>query len=223
MSRKPPLAAIVALAFSVGAGCLYYEEPDDPFAQAVHDAAAAERGIVRRGRGAPWFLVKLWLRDVDANAPPAAGPAPEVDARVRAAGLRVTLALPPKEPHASILVRRGQTGFAALARGVTVAEFSEDGTAVGGDAMDIGFAVTVSGRAGGQTAVELVPTFRDARPGAEERRITRFAFDAELAAGEALVLDAAPDAVDRTVRALFLDGAPAGRRRRLYLQVEAFR
>jgi hypothetical protein len=235
--RTATLAAIAAFALSVlsvGAGCLYYDEPGDPLAQAVRDAAAAERGVVRRGRGAPWFIVKLWLCDVAADAPAATGPVPEADARLasslpeqrartRAAGLRVTLALPPKEPHASMLLRGGQTGFAALARGVAVAEFSEDGTAVGGDAMDVGFVVTVSGRARGRATVELAPAFRDARPGGEEQSIARLAFGAELAAGEALVLDATPGAVDRTVRALFRDGAPAGRRRRLHLQVEAFR
>jgi len=236
VSRKTPLAAIAALV--IGTGCLYYEEPDDPLAQAMRDAAAAERGIVRRGRGAPWFIVKLWLRDVAADAPAATGPVPEADARLvsslpdqraraRAAGLHVTLALPPKEPHASILLRGGQTGFASLARGVTVAQFDEAGSTVGGTKVDVGFAVTVSGGAGGRATVELVPAFRGARAGKdgnrEEQRITRLAFGAGLAAGEALVLDAAPDAADRIVRALFRDGSPAGRRRRLCLQLEAFR
>ncbi|MHC5055803.1 MAG: hypothetical protein ACYTKD_13920 [Planctomycetota bacterium] len=234
MYRTASLAAGVACALLAGAGCLYYEEPDDPFARAMRDAAAAERGVVRRGRRAPWFLVRIWVGDVAADAPVPEGPVPDADARLpsslpaqreraREAGLRVALSLPPEEPHASILLREGQVGFAAIARGVPVAGFEEAGSTVGGAKVDIGFAVIVSGDVGRWTAVELVPAFRDARPGGDEQRVARLAFGAGVVEGEALVVDAAPGAADRVVRALFHDGGAPGRRRRLYVQVAPFR
>jgi hypothetical protein len=230
--RTASLAAIVWCAALAGAGCLYYEEPDDPLARAMRDAAAAERGIVRRGRGAPWFLVRIWVGDIAADAPVADGPVPDADARLtsslpaqrertRAAGLRVALALPPEEPHASILLREGQVGFAALARGVSVAEFEEAGSTVGGAKVDVGFAVTVSGDVGRWAAVEIVPALRDGRPGGAEHRVVRLAFGAAIAEGEALVADSG--AGDRVLRALFHDGGAPGRRRRLHLQVAPFR
>ena len=137
MSRKTPRQILFAVAMAfVAGGCLYHEEPDDPFAEAVRDAAAAERRIVRRGRRAPWFLVRLWLRDVPADAPAHDGPTPDIDARLfsslpeqraRAieAGLRMSLGLPPggplEKPHETIMIREGEVGFASLARGIEVA------------------------------------------------------------------------------------------------------
>jgi len=238
VSRTTPLALGVACALVMGSGCLYYEEPDDPFAEAIRDAAAAERRIVRRGRRAPWFLLRISIRDVASAAPAHDGPIPDTDARLasslpleraraRAAGLRVSVALPPEGhlegPHESILIRDGEVGFAALARGIEVARSTDEGAAVGGRGIDVGFAVTVSGDAGRRVAVELVPALRQARPGGREERVARLAFGAGLAPGEALVVDAAPDASDTDVRAIFYEGAPEGRRLRMHLQVEAFR
>jgi len=230
MSR--PLFFAVAMAFVAGS-CLYYEEPGDPFAQAVRDAAA-ERRIVRRGRGAPWFLVKLWLREIPAEGPAHDGPIPDIDARLasslpsqrarsRGAGLRVSLGPPPGGPHESIMIREGEVGFAALARGIEVARPGDEGAAVGGHGIDVGFAVKVSGDVGRRMAVELVPALRQARPGGHEERVARLAFGAGLDPGEALVVDAVPDAGDTDVRALFFEGVPEGRRLRMHLQVEAFR
>jgi len=229
-----PLALGVACALVMGSGCLYYEEPDDSFAEAIRDAAAAERRIVRRGRRVPWFLVKVWLGDVAADAPVLGGPIPDIDARLasslpsqraraRAGGLRVSLGLPPEGPHESLLIREGEVGFAALARGIEVASPREGARPIGGKGIDVGFAVTVSGDVGKRIAVELAPALRQGRPGGHEERVARLAFGSGLAPAEALVIDAAPDAADTDVRALFFEGAPAGRRRRMYLQVEAFR
>ena len=182
--------------------------------------------------------MKIWLRDVAADAPAPGGPAPDADARLLSslteqraraldAGLRVSLGPPPggppEGPHESIMVREGEVGFAALARGIEVARPGNEPTTVGGSGIDVGFAVTVSGDVGGRIAVELVPALRQGRPGGREERVARLAFGAGLAPGEALVIDAAPDAADMDVRALFFEGAPEGRRLRMHLQVEAFR
>lgn len=238
MHRTAVFATFATFASLWLAGCLYYEEPDGVMARAIRDAAAAERGVVRRGRGAPWFLVKIWVRDVASDAPAPDGPVPDADARLvsslpaqrertRAAGLRVALSLPPEGPHTSILLREGQIGFVALARGVKGADFHEVGSTTGESKVDVGFAVTVAGDVGRLTAVELVPALRDARPCGVERTIPRLAFGAALAEGEALVIDAAPDAVGRTVRALFFhegsDEEGPAVRRRLHLQVKPFR
>ena len=239
MSRETPRQILfaVAMVFMAG-GCLYYEEPDDPFAEAIRDAAAAERRIVRRGRRAPWFLVKASIRDVAADAPAHDGLTPDIDARLasslptqraraQAAGLRVSLGPPPEEAleesHETIMVREGEAGFAALARGIEVARPDDESAAVGGRGIDVGFAVTVSGDVGGRLAVELVPALRQGRPGGHEERVARLAFGSALAPGEALVIDAAPDASHTDVRALFFEGARGGRRLRMHLQVEALR
>lgn len=237
MPRKAPAGAtLAALAPLVLAGCIYYDEPDDALARAVRDAGAAQGGIVRAGPRAGWYLVRVWVEELGADAPSPEGPAPGADARLlsslparharaRAAGLRMVLCLPSEEPHAAILLRQGRTGFAALARGARVREFEEAGATVGGAEVDRGFVVTVEGDAG-RTAVEVVPAFRDPRPGGAETRIERLAVGGALAAGEAFAVDAAPDARDPAVRALFFDPAddrnPA-RRRRLLLQVEPVR
>lgn len=240
MSRNVPGgAALVALASFVDttlAGCIYYDEPEDALARAVRDAGDAQGGIVRAGPGAPWYLLRIWVEELGADAPSPEGPVPGADARLlsslparraraRAAGMHVVLSLPPERPHASILLRRGRTGFAALARGARVSEFEEAGATVGGAEVDRGFAVTVEGDSG-RMAVEVVPAFRDPRPGGAETRIGRLAVGGALAEGEALALDAAPGARDAAVRALFFDPAddqsPA-RRRRLLLQVEPVR
>ncbi len=236
MSRRTPLAALASLAAVVTAGCFYYEEPDDAIALAMRDARAAESGGVHRGRGAPWFLTRIWVRELAADAASVKGPVPGAEARlpsclpaqrarVRAAGVRVALSLPPEGPHASILLREGETGFAAVARGSRVSEFEDAGATVGGAEVDRGFAVTIVDGKGGLTLLEIAPVFRGPRPGGRETRIARLAIGAALAEGEALVVDAAPGAQDVAVRALFFDEEEGGpvRRFRLYLQVEPFR
>ena len=225
-------AAIVVCA--LGPGCLYYEDPDDPTERARRDAQAAERGLLRRGRRRTWFLVKTWVREVPVDAPLAEGASPAIRQSVRqranAAGLHLVLRDPPKERHSSILLQEKQPGFVALARGEPVRRFDLDGKsyAPGDVAVDRGFEIEAgypSSSPPGWT-LRFAPVFRSLAQGGGDLRAPGLSFHLVLGATETLVVDASPDAADPVVRALFLD-VPEERkrptRRRLYIQVEAFR
>lgn len=235
MSREPALAALVALAVFFTAGCFPPEDPYDPIEQAKRDTEAAERGIVRRGRNALWFLVKTWVREVPAGAPLLEGASPaiheSVRQRVNAAGLHLVLRDPPEGEHSSILLQEKQSGFVALARGESVRTFTLEAKSYGGGEAraDRGLELVPTGRVSGfhpGRYFVFTPVFRRLAREGGELRIGGLRFDVRLATGETLVVDAFPDAADPVVRSLFFDVPEEDKqptRRRLCIQVEAVR
>lgn len=237
MSSRPSLAAFGALAALSAAGCFPPEDPNDPLVRAKRDAAAAERGIIRRRRDRTWFLVKTWVREVPADAALLEGASPatreSARQRVNAAGLHLVMRDPPEGEHSSILLQENQSGFVALARGKPVRAFTLGAESYGGgDARaDRGLEVVPSSYASGfdpGREFDFTPVFRGLAREGGELRVVGLRFDVRLATGEALVVDAFPDAddPDPVVRALFFDVPEEGKRptrRRLYVQVEAFR
>jgi hypothetical protein len=136
----------------------------------------------------------------------------------------------PSPEHASILIREGEWGFLALARGEAVRSFELDGAAYGGESVeaDRGLEVLVGPSAsepGAARTVLLRPVFRGLGEKGEGVRAPGLSFEVGLSEGETLLIDASPDCAEPVVRALFFDLRPGGApvRRRMWLQMEVFR
>ncbi len=236
MSSRPSLAALGALAALSAAGCFPPEDPNDPLVRAKRDAAAAERGIIRRRRDRTWFLVKIWVESVSADAAPVEGRAPKGDCRVFRSvppfdppkGMVVALASPPETRHSSILLREGEAGFVAAARAEPLGGLTLSGKTYGGEGerADRGFDAVPRLLGGGRVELLLKPVFRRLAGGGADLAVPGLSFGVALGPEETLALDAAGEPMDPVVRALFLDAPEEGKRptrRRLYVQVEAFR
>jgi hypothetical protein len=230
------------------AGCLYVEDDlHDPLVRARLDAEEAAKGITTPRRSRLWFIVKAWVREVPRDAEAAESLVVHADAEreasLRAAGLRASFEEPPEAPHSSILLREGERGFVAVARGEALHGFRYGRKSVVGDSpMDRGLAVEVAPSADGSlpascaaqagVRAELAPLFRETVPGGlpasggEELIAETLSFRASLGGPEALRLEAAPGAADPVIRSLFFDRPPPdghGRRRVVWLRVETFR
>ncbi len=279
MSSRPSLAALGALAALSAAGCFPLEDPNDPLVRAKRDAAAAERGIIRRRRDRTWFLVKTWVQSVPGDAAPLEGAVPIGDCRavgsapasadrapegpsigrfgpngepdVPAAspsrpprGVLLALVSPPKAPgalapdgspavtaagrHSSMLLREGEAGFVATARSEPLGKITLSGKTYGGEGerVDRGFDAVPRLLGGGRVELLLKPVFRRLAEGGADLALPELSFGVALGPDETLALDAAGEPMDPVVRALFFEVAEEGERptrRRLYVQVEAFR
>jgi len=231
VSSRPSLAAFGALAALSAAGCFPPEDPNDPIERAKRDAAAAERGIIRRRRDRTWFLVKYWARAAPRDEPRGEQRRrkSEVPAHGRKA-LEWKPVPPPRGPHGSILLGPGQSGFVAVARGEPVPRFDLDGKSYGADGgrVDRGFDITVHKVEAGLVTATMTPVFRGLAEGGGDLRLETLTDQIALGPGaaEALLIEAPPDADDPVTRAFWFDVPEEGKRptrRRLYVQVEAFR
>lgn len=236
MSSRPPLAALVALAALSAASCFPPEDPNDPLVRAKRDAAAAERGIIRRRRDRTWFLIKIWVESVPTDAAPLEGGVPIGDCRVLGSappsrpprGVIVALASPPEARRSSILLREGEAGFVAAARAEPLGELTLSGKTYGGggERVDRGFDAVPRLLKDGRVELLLKPVFRRLAEGGADLAVPELSFGVALSPDETLALDAAGEPMESVVRALFIDVPEEGKqptRRRLYVQVEAFR
>ena len=206
-ARRVRLSFGIALAALALAGC-YYVEESEPFADTVRRIWAEDYSARRRPRNAAWVLVKY-----SAGSAPRAGDAgaeemevtPLVDER---AGLPIRAASVPEPegPHASILIREGESGFLALARGEPVRSFACGGRSLGGDGrpVDRGFEISPRALRDGRVAVVLAPVFVAADPDrGNELKVAELAFGLPVEEGRAVMLSAAPDSQADVVQALF--------------------
>jgi hypothetical protein len=225
MSRRPGTRSfwIVLL---LAPGCYYALEDDAD----RHEASSATHTIVGprgRSRSATWILVRAWSPLEEAPGEPPAGTPLEVESLkqdIHAAGMRVTLQDAPEAPHESILLKKAQSGFVAMARGLPTRAFEVAGRPVGGgaEAMDRGFELAVAPSPSGALRLVMAPLFRSERSTpADEVRVGALSFAVEVPNGRTFRIGGATDATHPAVRALFFD--VSGERRSVWVNVEAFR
>ncbi len=196
---------------------------------------AGDYTATKGGRGRAWVLVKYWT----GTAPRAGGAEVEdlevtplarlPDGETREAGetgetgeageageaealpIRAASVPPPEGAHSSILIREGEAGFLAIARGKPVRGFSLGGKSFGGEqkSVDRGFEISPRVLRDGRIAVTLAPVFTGIGPAAggrsraNEFRVKELAFGLAAEEGRAVMLSPAPAAKDEVVRALF--------------------
>jgi hypothetical protein len=217
-------------------GCFPPEDPNDPLVRAKRDAAAAERGIIRRRRDRTWFLIKTWAESIPGDAAPLGGGVPISERRALGSarpsrtpgGLILAVASPPEARHSSILLGEGEAGFVAAARSEPLGEITLSGKTYGGEGerVDRGFDAVPRLLTEGRVELLLKPVFRRLAEGGADLALPELSFRVALSPDETLALDAAGEPMDPVVRALFLELPEEGKRptrRRLYVQVEAFR
>ena len=227
--RRPPALAIAACA-ALASGCLYVdEEGDDAVMRLAARDDVAALAPARPAKGATWILVRVWSQVLaGGDAVPAAtqGEAPvaveSLKEDVRAAGLSLVPGAAPDGGHESLLLRRSQSGFAAVARGEPVRRFEVGGRPLGGDVADRGLEVSADVTTRGTLRLELAPAFRNLpEAGGEEIRANALSCAIELAEGQVVRIGASADAGSAVLRAVF--ECPDGPARALWLQAEVVR
>lgn len=226
MSEMRSLPSLAVACSAVLVGC-YAMTAEDPY-----DAPPEDDPAVFRQRGsqkATWFLVKLWTDRADSPAPDmdSSGSTPMIESfkqDVVAAGVRLTAAEPPERKHESLLLRKSQTGFAAIARDESLGAFAVGGRSFGGDGVraDLGLDIVPELLPDGRIALDVAPLFRGIEGiDGGEVRAHALSFGIVIADGSTILLESSRDAPDPVVRALFQD-ADSGRRK-LWMQVELLR